>query len=73
MRELTAQEIRRSKTAPSYANVSVEQVFGPRSEYGLALRLQKANPARYAELRLEWLYISGQERRPDSFYDAPDE
>ena len=68
MRQLTEAELEQSATGPTFANVTAVELFGPRSSYELASRVQRLNPARYAALRLEFEYLDGSLVRPDSYY-----
>jgi hypothetical protein len=68
-RQLTADELEQSQNAPTFESVKPQDIFGPKADPNLAMRVQQ-NPVRFRELRLEYLYESGQLRRADSDYDS---
>jgi hypothetical protein len=70
MRELTREELRRSETGPSFANVRPADLFGTSSSFELASRVRRENPLRYRELRQEWDYICGKPRPSDHFNEV---
>jgi hypothetical protein len=69
MRELTAKELEQSASGPKFESIKPADLFSATASCALAQRVRTQNPRRYFELRLEWQYITGQEQRPDSFYD----
>jgi hypothetical protein len=47
--------------------VTFEQIL---AQGVLGTRVFKLNPARYREIHQDWLYRTGREPRPASFYDG---
>ena len=65
----TQAEIDASKSGAQFLDVTPEMLFSSKADARLALRLRQQNPVRYAALKQEWRYITGQDIRPASDYD----
>jgi hypothetical protein len=67
MRPLTEAEREQSALGPAFPDITFEQLLadGP-----LANRVRSLNPLRYREIRQDYLYRSGQEKRPEGYYDG---
>jgi hypothetical protein len=57
------------EATPKFESVEPSQIFGPTADGPLAHRVCRLNKARYLELRQQYMWDTGQERRPDNFYD----
>jgi hypothetical protein len=68
MRNFTVKELEQSANAPKFSQVTAKQLFSKNADAGLANRVRMQNRLRYQELKQEWLWQTGQERRPDSHY-----
>jgi hypothetical protein len=72
MRQLSEQEREDSATAEAagqmFAGVTPAQIFSAAADGVLAQQIHRLNPARYYQLKQEWLFESGQERRPLTYY-----
>jgi hypothetical protein len=68
MRPLTRVELERSERAQKFEGVTPQMLFSATADGKLADTVHRVNPARYRELKQEWAYLSGAERRPDSYY-----
>ena len=67
--ELTEAQKEISLTGPKFADVRPDQIAGPTADGRLAQRIFLQNPQKYRDLVQEDLWATGQERRPDSFYE----
>jgi hypothetical protein len=66
---LTDEQAEQAEHGPKFADVRPEQLFGPAGDGALASRIARLNIARYRELHQQYLWDSGQEKRPANFYD----
>jgi hypothetical protein len=66
---LSQEQLEQSALGPKFENVSPEMLFSSGFDAILAARIYKLNPARYRELRQQHRWNTGQDRRPDNFYD----
>jgi hypothetical protein len=66
-RPLTQEEIDQSAIGPAFPDLKFEDLL---ADGRLANRVRTLNPARYAELKQDYLYRNGFERRPDDAYDG---
>ena len=65
---LTAEQ-EQCAVAPKFEKVTPEMLFGKGCEFALANRVWQLNPARYKELRHQHRWATGQDKRPEGFYD----
>ena len=68
-REFTAEELETSAAGPKFADVTPAMLFSKTANAMLAMQVRTRNAVRYAELKQQWLYESGQQKRPDSHYE----
>jgi hypothetical protein len=60
----TADEIERSKSAPSYEDVLPVSIFGPKADGALANEIRKRSPVVYSQKKQEYLREIGIIPRP---------
>ena len=66
---LTDEQIEQCASAPKFESVTPAMLFGPACDFALANRVCKLNKARYLELRQQYRWDTGQDKRPEGFYD----
>lgn len=69
-RQFTRQELEISANGPKFESVTPEQLFSKDSNPMLAMQVRTRNPVRYFELKEEYLYRTGQMKRPDNHFDS---
>ena len=67
--KLTDEQLEQSALGPKFDAVTPAQIFGPAADGALAQRVYSLNPKRYRQLRQEFAWASGFEKRPENFYD----